>query len=135
MECMHETYKDLGSPSAASERNFGYTLGCALVIFSIVYSTWLLAILAAVLITITIFNPSKLKKPNKLWSNLGDTLQKIITPIIMLLIYITVFLPIALILNICRKNIMLQYNTTAPSYWIQKNKTSSALDNPMKYQF
>ncbi len=129
----HEQYKDLEQVAAASERNFGYTLSGAFTLFAIIYSTYTLIAVAAVLLTITIFSPSKLKKLNTAWAMLGNILQQIVTPVIMFLIYITVFLPIALILNICRKNTMLRYNTAASSYWLHKDPPT--LPEPLKYQF
>lgn len=133
MGYIHEHYKDLDKVDAASERNFGYTLSVVLTIYAIINSTYYLAAGAALLLIITILAPSKLKKPNAAWNVLGGILQQIITPIIMLAIYVVIFLPIALILNICGKNTMLHYNSAAPSYWIHKDSTT--LPDPMKYQF
>lgn len=133
MGYIHEQYKDLEQITAASERNFGYTLSGALCIFAIIYSTYVLAAIALLLLITTILSPAKLKKFNTAWILLGNTLQQLVTPVIMLVIYSAVFLPIALILNICRKNTMLQYNTKAVSYWIHKDPHT--LPDPMKYQF
>lgn len=133
MGYIHEQYRDLEQATVASERNFGYTLSVALFLFAIIYSTYIFGLLAALLAVTTIISPSKLKKINTYWTLLGFLLQKIVTPIIMLLIYILVFLPIALIINICRKNTMLNYDTTAASYWIYKDLQT--LPDPMKYQF
>ncbi len=130
---IHEQYKDLEHLVAASERNFGYTISAALFLFTIIYSSYILASLAIALTIITIISPSILKNLNAYWTLLGAFLQKIATPVIMLLIYILVFLPIAMLLNICRKNTMLNYNTAATSYWLHKDP--QALPDPMKYQF
>jgi hypothetical protein len=133
MGYIHEHYRDLEQVTAATERNFGYTLSGAFSLFAIIYSTYAFAIAAILLLTVTIVAPSKLKFFNKSWALLGNILQKIVTPIIMLVIYISVFLPIAMILNICRKNTMLNYNTASQSYWIHKDPAT--LPDPMKYQF
>ena len=73
---------------------------------------------------------SKILTPfNKLWLKLGIFLGKIISPIIMVIIFFLVVTPIALIMRILGKDVLnLKYNNSK-SYWIEKNGPKSKMKN------
>ena len=73
---------------------------------------------------------SKLLNPlNKLWFKFGIVLGKIISPLIMGIIFFLVVTPTGLIMRLLRKDILsLKYNQNK-SYWIEKNGPVSRMKN------
>ena len=73
---------------------------------------------------------SKILNPlNKLWFKLGMFLGKIISPIIMGIIFFLVVTPTGLIMRILGKDLLnLKYNKKQ-SYWIEKNGPKSKMKN------
>ena len=73
---------------------------------------------------------SKLLNPlNKLWFKFGIVLGKIISPLIMGIIFFLVVTPTGLIMRVLRKDILnLKYNQNS-SYWIEKKGPKSKMKN------
>ncbi len=73
---------------------------------------------------------SKLLNPlNKLWFKFGIVLGKIISPLIMGIIFFLVVTPTGLIMRLLRKDILnLRYNQNS-SYWIEKKGPKSKMKN------
>ena len=66
---------------------------------------------------------------NKLWFKFGIFLGKIISPIIMAVIFFLVVTPIGLLMRILGKDVLnLKYNSNK-SYWIKKNGPKSKMKN------
>ena len=75
---------------------------------------------------------SKLLGPlNKLWIKFGELLGKIISPIVMGIVYFFVVTPIGLIMRLFRKDILKIKFSKKNSYWIEREKNIG----PMKRQF
>ena len=73
---------------------------------------------------------SKILTPlNKLWFKFGILLGKIISPIIMGIIFFLIVTPIGLIMRILRKDLLnLKFNNSK-SYWIEKTGPKSKMKN------
>ena len=73
---------------------------------------------------------SKLLNPlNKIWFKFGIVLGKIISPLIMGIIFFLVVTPTGLIMRLIRKDILnLRYNQNS-SYWIEKKGPKSKMKN------
>ena len=73
---------------------------------------------------------SKILTPlNKLWFKFGILLGKIISPLIMGIIFFLVVTPIGLIMRLFGKDVLnLKYNKSQ-SYWIEKNGPKSKMKN------
>ena len=73
---------------------------------------------------------SKLLAPlNKLWFQLGIFFGKIVSPLIMGIIFFLVVTPIGLIMRLLGKDVLnLKYNKNQ-SYWIEKNGPKSKMKN------
>ena len=74
---------------------------------------------------------SKILTPlNKVWFKFGIILGKIISPIIMGIIFFLVVTPIGLIMKILGKDLLkLKYNKKDNTYWIEKNGPKSKMKN------
>ena len=88
------------------------------------------AILSLVFLIITIIKPNLFTFLNRLWIQFGVFLGKIISPIVMGLIFFFVVTPIGMLVRILKKDVM-GLKRGASSYWInRKDKLQS-----MKKQF
>ena len=76
-----------------------------------------------------IINSKILTPLNKVWFKFGIFLGKIISPIIMGIIFFLVVTPIAFLMRILKKDLLnLKYNKNS-SYWIEKTDPKSTMKN------
>ena len=76
-----------------------------------------------------IINSKILTPLNKAWFKFGIFLGKIISPIIMGIIFFLVVTPIAFLMRILKKDLLnLKYNKNS-SYWIEKTDPKSTMKN------
>ena len=76
-----------------------------------------------------IINSKVLSLLNKVWFKFGIFLGKIISPIIMGIIFFFVVTPIAFLMRILKKDLLnLKYNKNR-SYWIEKTDPKSTMKN------
>jgi len=88
-------------------------------------------ILSSVFLIITIIKPNLFTLLNQLWIKFGILLGKIISPIVMVSVFLFVVTPIGIFVKILKKDIMGLKKRKASSYWItRKDKLQS-----MKKQF
>jgi len=73
---------------------------------------------------------SKILSPlNKLWFKFGILLGKIISPLVMGIIFFLVVTPIGILMKILKKDLLnLNYNNNK-TYWIEKNEPKSKMKN------
>ena len=86
-------------------------------------------ITSIVFLTLGLLNSKFLNPFNKLWFKFGIILGKIISPLIMGIIFFLVVTPTGLIMRLLRKDILsLKYNKNK-SYWIEKKGPKSKMKN------
>ena len=89
---------------------------------------WSLIISLAFLI-LGLINSRLLTPLNKLWFKFGILLGKIISPVIMGIIFFLVVTPIGLLMRLLKKDVLnLTFNDNK-SYWIEKNGQKSKMKN------
>lgn len=122
-----------------SERNFGLVFA---VVFALVglwpilggngMRIWALAV-AAVFVLLAFVRPSVLRPLNLAWFRFGLLLGRIVSPVVMALIFFVAVTPTALIMRMFGKDVLrLRFDREAESYWIGRD------DDPatsMKNQF
>jgi len=118
------------TPEGPSNRSFGYTVGGILLCLGL--GKWLMAgsptpvsigfdALGATLVVLAVISPEVLTIPNQLWAKFGLLLSKIVNPIVMLLIYVTAFVPIGLFLRLRGHDpLAASFDRTAVTYWIAR---------------
>ena len=115
---------------SGSEKNFGYTFVIIFFIISIYlylhnsqYSIFF-ALISITLLIITKVNASMLKKPNYIWFKFGILLGKTISPIVMILIFYSIFTLTGLILRIIKKDILKINNNyeSNDSFWVDRTE-------------
>ena len=87
------------------------------------------AIISLILLFLGLLNSKILTPLNKLWFKFGIFLSKMISPLIMGIIFFLVVTPIGLIMRILGKDVLnLKYNKNQ-SYWIEKKGPKSKMKN------
>ena len=138
----HEHLEEDGLHQGPSNRNFGYTVGCVLLLIAAytMYKTgpgWFIYVAAgtaSVLVTLATVAPGLLAVPNRLWMGLGHLLFRVVNPVIMVLMYAVCFIPVGLVLRLVGHDpLKRRFDATAASYWVEKEAAES--DQPMKNQF
>ena len=87
------------------------------------------AIISLIFLVLGLLNSKILTSLNVLWFKLGIFLGKIISPLIMGIIFFLVVTPIGLIMRLLGKDILnLKYNKRQ-SYWIKKDGPKSKMKN------
>lgn len=110
-----------------SNRKFGWLFSA---IFAIVFiyfqyhhSTWLAIVslsFSGFFALITIFYPSVLSPLNKAWFALSLFLGRIVSPIVLSIIFFVLITPVALVTRLFRRDILLLKQRQVSSYWIDK---------------
>ena len=121
----------------SSNRNFGvvfFVVFFLIALYPLTYDegirTWSI-IISLFFLILGLLNSKILNPLNKLWFKFGIILGRIISPLIMGIIFFLVVTPTGLIMRLLRKDILnLRYNKDK-SYWIKKNEKK----NNMKNQF
>ena len=87
-------------------------------------------IISFIFLVLGLLNSNLLSPLNKLWFKFGLFLGKIISPIIMGIIFYLVVTPTGLIMRFLRKDILrLKFDKKSRSYWIEKNNSKSRMKN------
>ena len=119
----------------SSNRSFGivfFIVFSLIALYPITYSeeirVWSV-IISLIFLVLGLLNSKILTPFNKLWYKFGIFLGKIISPLIMGIIFFLVVTPIGLIMRLFGKDLLnLKYNTNK-SYWIEKNGPKSKMKN------
>ena len=120
----------------SSNRSFGivfFVVFLLVAVYPITYSEdiriWSL-IISFIFIILGLLNSKILTPLNKLWFKFGVILGKIISPIIMGIIFFLVVTPTGLIMKVLGKDLLrLKYNKKDNTYWIEKNGPKSKMKN------
>ncbi len=127
----HENHQRIEDPHEASPRHFGWLLavvgalvagwalwtGMALV--GVVAVAWSFAMLA-----IGQLRPLWLVRPLGWWMGLAHLLGRVINPLLLGLIYLVLFVPLALWFRLIRRDALaLRLDRSATSYWIERDRS------------
>ena len=121
----------------SSNRSFGIVFFCVFLLIALYPLTYngevrvWSVIISLFFLVLGLFNSKIITPLNKLWFKFGIFLGKIISPLIMGIIFFLVVTPTGLIMRFLGKDLLnLKYNKNK-SYWIEKNSPKSK----MKDQF
>lgn len=134
----HEKFDRKENVKLGSEKSFGLTFATVLfligmlpVLFQHPPRTWAIA-LGVLFILISILKPAIFRVPNRIWFKFGLLLNRIISPLILALLFYFVFTPMGLALRLFKKDILnLKINKSLSTYWIE----SESQIGSMKDQF
>ena len=129
--------KDLILPSNKKFGVFFTFIFCALsIIFFIknnIFFFGILFSLSTVIGLLTIFQPNKLLVFNKLWMKFGYYLGRLINPLIMGVIFFTLFFPISIFFKVIGRDVLILKRNKKKSFW--KHKNNEQINNYFKNQF
>ena len=119
----------------SSNRSFGivfFVVFILVALYPLIYSgeirIWSI-VLSLIFLTLGLLNSKILTPLNKIWFKFGIILGKIISPIIMGVIFFLVVTPIGLLMRLLGKDLLnLKYNNHK-SYWIEKSGPKSKMKN------
>ena len=119
----------------SSNRSFGivfFIVFLIIALYPLSYSeeirVWSL-IISIIFLILGLLNSKILTPLNKLWYKFGIFLGKLVSPLIMGIIFFLVVTPIGLIMRLFGKDVLnLKYNNNK-SYWIEKNGPKSKMKN------
>ena len=119
----------------SSNRSFGivfFILFALIALYPLINNgeirTWSV-IISLIFLILGLLNSIILTPLNKLWFKFGIFLGKVISPLIMGIIFFLVVTPIGLIMRLSGKDVLnLKYNKNK-SYWIEKNGPKSKMKN------
>ena len=88
-----------------------------------------LIIISVIFLILGLLNSKLLTPLNKIWFKFGILLGKIISPLVMGLIFFFVVTPIGILMRILKKDLLnLKFNKKS-TYWIEKNDPKSKMKN------
>ncbi|WP_159731932.1 SxtJ family membrane protein [Methylosinus sp. Ce-a6] len=116
----------------ASDRSFGLVIAAAFTILALpplsrgeAPRLWAL-VAAVVFAAIAIVAPSRLSRLNALWFAFGQTLHKIVNPIVMGVLFFGLLTPIAIVFRLLARDMLaLRFDETAESYWMRRDASPS----------
>ena len=119
----------------SSNRSFGivfFVVFLLIAFYPLTYSGELKlwsVIISLIFLSLGLINSKILTPLNKLWFRFGIFLGKIISPVIMGIIFFLVVTPIGLVMRLLGKDLLnLRYNKNK-TYWIEKNDPKSKMKN------
>lgn len=128
---MTTTHEDFGRAihsKGPSDRNFGFVFTAVFLVLSLLPLRhhqpvrWWALIVSALLLAVTIFCPAVLHGTNRLWTRLGVLMGRIVSPIVMSLLFYLVFTPFAAILHWRGKDpLRLKFDPDSETYWIPRD--------------
>lgn len=134
----HENFNRKEKVKLGTEKNFGYVFTGVFFLVAVAplfFSRPLrfgFLIASICFLAVTLIDPARLKPLNQLWGRLGILLGKIVSPIVLGLLFFSAFLPVGILLKLFKKDVLnLKLLKHEKSYWI---KSETGLSS-MKDQF
>tara|TARA_B100002019_G_scaffold259652_1_gene245191 strand:+ start:135 stop:515 length:381 start_codon:yes stop_codon:yes gene_type:complete len=120
-----------------SNRSFGITFGCvflivALYLFKVhenLNSSLIIGVFSIIFFILGFLNSKLLHFLNFLWFRFGIVLGKLVSPVILSVIYFFVVTPTGIIMKILRKDLLSLKFNNKNTYWTNKNNSKSKMKN------
>jgi hypothetical protein len=112
-----------------SDRKFGWTFAGFFLLVGALYHPWLIA-LAGLVAIVTLTRAEWLAPAKHAWMKLGDLLGRIVSPIVMAVIYFAIFTPAAFAMRLAgRDALSLRLDKALPTYWVRRDPPGPADDS------
>jgi hypothetical protein len=123
----HEELTRKHAIRSSSNRTFGLVFAAFWLLFALAplrkhgtVREWALA-LSGVFLVLAMGRPLWLQPLNRLWTQLGLLLGRIVTPVVMTVLFFLVFTPVALLVRLLGKDpLRLALDAQAHTYWIER---------------
>jgi len=124
----HEDFSRGQHVKASSNRAFGWVFVIVFLIIALwplVFGgtlRWWSLIVSALVALVTVAAPSLLTVPNRLWLRFGLLLHRIVSPVVLGIMFYLVVMPMGLLMRALGKDFLrLRRNDSAESYWIKRD--------------
>jgi hypothetical protein len=115
-------------PKMGTEQNFGRVFAAVFAIIALwpvlrggQVRLWSLAT-ATVLLAVTLMAPRTLAPLNRIWFQIGISLSKVMTPLVMGVLWLVVFIPVAFLMRVFGKDsLRLKRELAGKSYWLERS--------------
>jgi hypothetical protein len=121
----HESFESVVPDKMGSERSFGFTVGGILLAIALwpLHAGnalhWWALMPALPLLVMAALQPSLLAPLNKLWFKLGLLLGRVISPVVLGIVYFLWITPFAVVMRWMGKKLLaLDFDPQAKSYWL-----------------
>ena len=91
-------------------------------------------VIAAAFLVVTLLKPERLLTLNRLWAKLGILLGRIVTPVILGMVFFGLFTPISILMKLLRRDELRLRLSDRESHWKERSIDNSQTDT-FKYQF
>jgi hypothetical protein len=128
MEHLSNRQQDHGEVEIGSDRSFGFVFA---VVFSVIAFSpllrsadgvrwWAVAVSVGFLV-LALAMPGLLHRPKLIWFRFGSALHRIVSPVVMALIFVGAVVPVGLLARFCGKDFLrLRREPEAESYWLER---------------
>ena len=112
-----------------SDRKFGWTFAALFVLVGALSHPWLIA-LGALFAVVTVTRAELLAPLKRAWMRLDELLNRVVSPVVMAVIFFAVFTPVGLVMRAFgRDALSLRYEPKADSYWKRREPPGPAEDS------
>ncbi len=137
----HETHQRDETVPLSSNRSFGFVFVAVFLVVGLLplFSSrhvrgWSL-IVAAVFLAVSLAAPAMLAPLNRLWAQFGLLLHRIVSPVVLGIMFFGVITPMGLLMRLLGKDLLrLRADPDAKSYWVDRKPPGPARDS-FKHQF
>ena len=145
----HETLTHGNAVQTGSDRSFGYVFAAVFALiggwpalrfgwpphFDPGLVRWWAVAIAGLFLAAALIRPALLHPLNRLWHRFGLLLSKIVTPVVMGILFVLTVLPVAIIMRLRGRDLLrLKFDREAKSYWIMREPPGPPGDT-MKNQY
>lgn len=124
----HENIRQEESAGKASDRAFGGVMASVFLIVAALplwsggaWRVWALAVAGGFCLA-TAFTPALLAPLNRLWMAFGERVRRLVSPVMLVIIFYGVLTPMGLLMRLLGKDPMRRsFDTQATSYWIPRD--------------
>ncbi|MCG8512003.1 MAG: SxtJ family membrane protein, partial [Rhodospirillales bacterium] len=123
----HEDLNRTHSAETGSNRAFGVVFAVVFAVIGLFPLTngglprWWALVLASVFLVAAVVAPNALTPLNRLWMRFGGLLQRIVTPVILGIVFFAVVTPIGILLRVLKKDVIpLKFEQDRKSFWIER---------------
>ncbi|HUQ26034.1 MAG TPA: SxtJ family membrane protein [Burkholderiales bacterium] len=112
-----------------SDRKFGWTFAAIFLLIGAVKYPWMIP-LAGVIAIITLTRAEWLAPAKRAWMKLGELLNKVVSPVVMGLIFFVIFTPVGIVMRLAgRDALSMRLDKTLPTYWVRRDPPGPADDS------
>ena len=123
------TQATLPESALPSDRKFGWTFAALFVLIGAISHPWLIA-LGALFAVVTVTRAQLLTPLKRAWMKLAELLNRVVSPVVMAVIFFVIFTPVALVMRAMGRDALCRrYEPQAPTYWKQREPPGPAEDS------